>query len=182
MTQVFVLCTGRCGSTTFAAACKQATNFTAAHESRTYRLGAERFAYPPNHIEVDNRLAWFTGKLDARFGAAPFYVHLSRDRAQTAASFATRLNHGLMKTYRSGILPNLLLREPQTPALAIAEDLVDTITANITLLLRDKPRVMQISLETITTDFPKFWNWIGAQGNLDAALATFATRHNATRP
>ena len=87
-----------------------------------------------------------------------------------------------MKTYRSGILPNLLLREPQTPALAIAEDLVDTITANITLFLRDKPRVMQISLETITTDFPKFWNWIGAQGNLDAALATFATRHNATRP
>ena len=182
MTQVFVLCTGRCGSTTFAAACQQANNFTATHESHTYRLGADRFAYPPNPIEVDNRLAWFTGKLDAHFGATPFYVHLTRNRAQTAASFATRITHGLMKAYRNDILLDLPKYEPHPPALAIAEDLVDTITENITLFLRDKPRVMQISLETIRTDFPKFWAWIGAQGDLDAALATFATRHNATNP
>ncbi len=180
MTQVFVLCTGRCGSTTFAAACKHATNFTAAHESRTYRLGPNRFAYPPNHIEVDNRLAWFTGRLDARFGDAPFYVHLTRDRSATAASFAGRMNHGLMKAYRTGILPNLLARTPETTAQEVATDLIDTLTANITLFLRDKSRVMHLNLETMTEDFPKFWHWIGATGDLDAAIATFATRHNAT--
>jgi hypothetical protein len=182
MTQVFVLCTGRCGSTTFARACKHADNFTAAHESRTFRLGAKRFAYPPNHIEVDNRLAWVTGRLDARFGDAPYFVHLSRNRAETAASLANRNGFGLMKAYRSGILPNLLRRLPETPALEIAEDLIDTITANITLFLRDKTRVMHISLETMQQDFPKFWHWIGATGDLDAAMATFATRHNASKP
>jgi hypothetical protein len=31
-------------------------------------------------------------------------------------------------------------------------------------------------------DFPKFWHWIGATGDLDAAMATFATRHNASKP
>ena len=61
MTRVFVLCTGRCGSTTFARAAAHATNFTAKHESRTYKLGAQRLAYPDNHIEVDNRLAWWRG-------------------------------------------------------------------------------------------------------------------------
>ncbi len=181
MTRVIVLCTGRCGSTTFAAACKHATNYTAAHESRTYRLGADRFAYPDNHIEVDNRLAWLTGRLDATFGDTPFYVHLRRNTAETTASFASRNSHGLMKAYRTGILPNLLLRRPETPALDIATDLVDTLTANITLFLRDKSRVMEMSLETMADDFPKFWTWIGATGDLDAAMAAFQTRHNATK-
>ncbi|MEO5620143.1 MAG: hypothetical protein ABIQ85_04440 [Cypionkella sp.] len=181
MTQVFVLCTGRCGSTTFAAACQHATNFTAAHESRTYRLGPARFAYPPNHIEVDNRLAWFTGRLDDSFGEAPFYVHLTRNAAETASSFAARMNHGLMKAYRTGILPNLLLREPQTTAAEVGSDLVETLTANIRLFLRNKPRVMQVRLETMTEDFPKFWHWIGAEGDLSAAMAEFQTRHNATK-
>ena len=54
---VFVLCTGRCGSTTFACACRHIENYTAAHESRSHLAGPERFAYPEDHIEVDNRLS-----------------------------------------------------------------------------------------------------------------------------
>ncbi len=54
---VFVLCTGRCGSTTFIKACAHITNYTAAHESRTGLLGSDRLDYPGKHIEADNRLS-----------------------------------------------------------------------------------------------------------------------------
>ena len=61
---IFVLCTGRCGSMTFTKACGHIDNFSSAHESRCGRLGNERLAYPENHIEVDNRLSWddFNGR------------------------------------------------------------------------------------------------------------------------
>ena len=63
---VFVLTTGRSGSLTFAEACRHITNFSCGHETRVGLIGAERLAYPDQHIEVDNRLAWFTGRLERR--------------------------------------------------------------------------------------------------------------------
>jgi hypothetical protein len=45
---VFVLCTGRCGSTTFARACRHMTNYGVGHESRIGKLGEERLAFPPD--------------------------------------------------------------------------------------------------------------------------------------
>ena len=50
---VFVLCTGRCGSTSFERACRHATNWTSGHETRSHLLGADRLAYPDRHIEAD---------------------------------------------------------------------------------------------------------------------------------
>ena len=180
MTQVFVLCTGRCGSTTFAAAAAHATNFTAGHETRTHLLGPNRFAYPARHIEVDNRLAWWTGRLDATFGDLPHYVHLTRNRADVARSYVARKGYGLIKAYRATLLCNLDLRAPKTDITAIAEDMIDTITANISHFLRDKTKVMQVRMEAIDQDFPAFWHWIGAQGDLSAAMAEWQTRHNAS--
>lgn len=180
MTQVFVLCTGRCGSTTFARACEHAINFTAKHESRTHLLGTNRFAYPRNHIEVDNRLAWWTGKLHQQFGDRPYYVHLKRDRASVVSSYVGRKGYGLIKAYRETMLCNLVLRKPNTDLTEIAEDMIDTITSNIEFFLRDKTKVMTMNVETMDTDFPAFWDWIGATGDLDAAMAEWHTRHNAT--
>lgn len=180
MPNVFVLCTGRCGSTTFTRACEHATNYTARHEWRTHLLGADRFNYPPNHIEVDNRLAWWTGKLDHYYADEPYYVHLLRDRAGAGASYAGRKNYGLMKAYREALLCNLVLRKPKTDIGLMGEDMIDTITMNIKFFLRDKTKVMTINLETIQEDFPKFWDWIGAKGDRDAAMNEWNTRHNAT--
>ena len=42
---VFVLNTGRCGSTTFIEACRHITNYSAAHESKTGRLGPARLRF-----------------------------------------------------------------------------------------------------------------------------------------
>ena len=82
---VFVLCTGRCGSVTFARACRFIDNYTAGHETaHGYNL-----EYPDRHIEVDNRLSWFLGRLDERYPDA-YYVHLLRRREDVVQSFARR--------------------------------------------------------------------------------------------
>jgi hypothetical protein len=174
---VFVLCTGRCGSVTFAKACSYMTNFTSAHESRTFLLGGDRLAYPDQHIEVDNRLSWFLGRLDRAYGDRAFYVHLRRDAASVARSYRERYGIWIMKAYREGILLNL---PADADPLAVCLDYCDTVNSNIEFFLRDKTHTMTIDLAEIETAFPQFWRWIGAEGNLEAALGCFQTRHNAS--
>ena len=175
---VFILNTGRCGSTTFIQACRHITNYSAGHESRVQLLGAERLAYPANHIEADNRLSWLLGRLDAAYGDRAYYVHLTRDRSAVAESFARRAEFGIMKAYREGIL----LHEGAagvSPA-AVARDYIDTVETNLALFLKDKHNTMEFRLESAKADFTRFWTWIGAEGELDAALAEWEVRHNAS--
>lgn len=175
---VFVLCTGRCGSMTFARACGHFDNYTSAHESRCGRLGPERLAYPARHIEVDNRLSWLLGRLDAAFGDEAAYVHLVRDPAAVAASFVERVDRGIMRAYRhDGILLGLA---PDADPLDVAADYVATVNANVALFLRNKSRRMTFRLEQAESDFPVFCQMIGATGDLAAARATFGTHHNAS--
>jgi len=101
---IFILNTGRCGSTTFIRACQHISNYSAAHESRLKLIGEQRLQYPPRHIEADNRLSWYLGRLDQRYGDQAFYVHLQRELQATAASYAKRRDFGLMKAFREGIL------------------------------------------------------------------------------
>ncbi len=175
---VFVLNTGRCGSTTFIAACRHITNYTAGHESRIQLLGEERLAYPPNHIEADNRLSWLLGRLDDTYGDDAWYVHLTRNRDEVAASFARRADYGIMKAYREGIL---LRAEPAGQnALAVAYDYIDTVETNIAAFLKDKTHQMTFRLENAASDFRHFWRSIAASGDPDAALAEWTVCHNAS--
>ncbi len=174
---VFVLNSGRCGSTTWIRACEHISNFTAAHESRAHLTGPQRLAYPPRHIEADNRLSWLLGRLDATYGSDALYVHLRRDREATARSFARRHDFGIMRAYHRGIL---LGCPEETPALDLAHDYLDTVEHNIRLFLRDKPRVLEARLETLEADFMRFWDMIGAEGDKEAALAALRVRHNAS--
>ena len=173
---VFVLCTGRCGSTTFYRACKHITNFSAAHESRSHLLGESRLQYPARHIEADNRLSWILGRLENAYGDDAIYVHLKRDRIDTAHSFTRRYNRrSIIKAYREGIL----LRYPKdSDPMGTALDYCDTIDSNIEAFLRDKTRRMLFSLENAKCDFPRFWELIGAEGNYAAALAEWDVPHN----
>lgn len=176
---VFVLCTGRCGSMTLVEACRHIRNYSAAHESRTGRLGADRLAFAPDHIEVDNRLAWFLGRLDQTWGADALYVHLTRDREDTAASYARRHGKGIMDAY-AGKRAILLHLPRGTDAMAIALDYVDTVTANIQAFLKDKPRRIDFEIEHAARDFPRLCEAIGADVDLPAALREFDARHNAS--
>ena len=181
---VFVLCTGRCGSTTFIKACEHVTNFTAAHESRLRMIGASRMAYPRNHIEADNRLSWIIGTLERVYGDRAHYVHLSRNRDATAASLDNRRwsdARGMSMTlaYQKSFL--LGGEEGEDPR-KISADLADVLTANIEFFLRDKTNVHRVAVERAKEDFAAFWHWIGAEGDLDAALAEWDVRYNPNPP
>ena len=174
---IFILNTGRCGSTTFIRACQHITNYTSAHESLLTETGASRLNYANNHIEADNRLSWFLGRLDETFGDNAFYVHLSRKPEETADSFSRRIDFGILKAYEQGILFH---RQHRLTARDIAIDYIDTVESNIRLFLKDKSNTMDISLETIKTDFAEFWKRINAQGDLEKALKELEINYNAS--
>ena len=104
--RVFILCTGRTGSKSLIKACEHITNYTASHESRSKLIGENRFRYPDDHIEADNRLSWFLGTLDKKYGKEAFYVHLKRDKTKVIDSFSQRwTNQGsILKAFSEGIL------------------------------------------------------------------------------
>ena len=174
---VFILNTGRCGSTTFIKACQHISNYSSAHESRSTLIGEQRLAYPENHIEADNRLSWILGRLDHVYGDNAFYIHLSRDKNKTAESFARRNDFGIMKAYREGIL---MQEQENDSALELAQDYIETIESNIALFLKDKTHTMEFSLENAEQDFRSFWQNLNAKGDLDAALAEWKTSYNAS--
>ena len=173
--RVFVLCTGRCGSTTFTYACRHMTNFTAAHESRAKFAGSERLEYPDNHIEIDNRLSWFLGRLEQTYGDNAYYVHLTRDARKVAESYARKMENpaSIGAAHKRSILMN----SPQED-LKVCLDVVDTMRANIEFFLRDKAHVMHVSVENAAEEFSQFWHWIGAEGDEEAALAEWLVFYN----
>ena len=174
---VFILNTGRCGSASFIEACSKITNFTSGHETRCDLVGPEHFDYPADHIEADNRLTWFLGRLDEKFGNDAFYVHLKRDDTKTAESFSNRYERGIIKAYREGILWRY--NDQRTP-FEVSLDYCHTVNSNIQLFLKDKTNQMDFALENVEEHFREFWKRIGAEGDLDAALAEWKTPHNAT--
>lgn len=203
--RVFVLNTGRCGSHTFARACGHVTNFTAAHESRSRLYGDARLDYCDQHIEADNRLVWFLGRLHQRFPDA-MYVHLTRDPDAVARSYAQRWvkfpppheaglvdrarmrlglgGRGLRSRITTAYAYSIIMRRepwPEDDVLGVCRDYVDTVTANISEFLRDKPHA-KVQLESAGEDFARFWDWIGAEGNRCAAIDEWLTKHDAGRP
>ena len=178
---VFVLSTGRCGSTTFARACSHFTNFTAGHETRAEYIGTARLDYPDRHIEVDNRLSWFLGRLERKYGDDAYYVHLTRDPEATARSFCKRVDRigSIGHAYRNAIIIKKRGRQP-TPALEAMRDYVETVTRNIEAFLEGKPHVMRMDLAEMDSKFPQFCDWISAEGDLDAGLREWEKKHNAS--
>lgn len=174
---VFVLCTGRSGSTTFTRACRHLTNYTSGHETRFGRLGDDRLEYPLDHIEADNRLSWLLGRLDRAYGDSAFYVHLRRDPEETARSFDKRwgIREGILSAYDTAILLH------NQPGLDVCRDLVDTVNSNIELFLRNKTQTMTIELREVDSQFPVFLDRIDAEGDLDAAMGEWVVQHNASR-
>lgn len=174
--RVFVLCTGRCGSLTFAKACEHIDNYTAGHESNTGVCGPDRVCYPDQHVEVDNRLAWLLGRLHDTYRDNALYVHLCRNEENVAQSFLKRWHYGIMKAYADTILMNR--RWPDSMRIDVCRDYVKTVNRNIELFLQDKSQKMRLNIEDARRDFPRFWTTIDAKGNREKAVDQFKTRLN----
>jgi hypothetical protein len=179
---IFVLCTGRCGSTTFIRACSHATNFSAGHETRSKALGTLRLAYPANHIEADCRLVWMLGRLNDLYGDQAAYVHLTRDPLDVAKSYAARWDNVDVNIVRSYWQSIHMRGSDVADRVAVGLDYVETVRRNVDFFLRDKVRVFPMALEDAQNDFGRFWDWAGAEGDKTAGLAEWSVRHNATEP
>jgi hypothetical protein len=131
--------------------------------------------YPPNHIEADNRLCWLLGRLNNEFGDSAYYVHLIRDRVATANSFLKRFGTGIIGAYALSIHWNV---DRRVSPLDVCFDYLDTVNANIETFLQDKSKKQIVDLSNITDDFQLFWQAIGAQGNLRAAIRDWETPVN----
>lgn len=173
---IFVLCSGRSGSATFAVACSHIRNYSSSHERNRQHYVSERLAYPPDHIEVDNRLSWYLGRLDAVYGARAAYVHLTRDPSEVAASYAARHKGRLAPSWMRYIM-GAEKETMEAEAERMMADMVEVITANIQLFLRDK-LWMPFRVEHHEEDWPRFWEWVGAEGNYRASLKAWNHRHN----
>jgi len=174
---VFILNTGRCGSSTFIKACEHITNYSAAHESRSTLIGEQRLAYPAQHIEADNRLSWILGRLDQQYADNTLYIHLRRNKQQTIESFSKRADFGIMQAYKEGIL---LGGESNQTREQIAEEYIHTVESNIEFFLKDKTHKMNFSLDNAKQDFEIFWEFISAEGDLQAALEEWDVSYNAS--
>lgn len=176
---VFVLGTGRCGSVTFARACRHVSNFTTAHESRLNEVGEGRLDFPAYHIETDNRLSWFLGRLDERYGTEALYVHMLRDEEAVARSCVKRWKseNGIVYGYRTTILRN---PAPEVSPIEVVRDMCRTVNANIRCFLRDKPLAATVQLETAAEDFARVWDMAGFEGDRAAALAEWNVPYNAS--
>ena len=176
---VFILCTGRCGSKTFSKACGEIKNYTVGFESRTQLLGYERLNYTDNHIEIDNRLSWFLGRLDEKYGDDAVYVHLKRKATEVSESYVRRYNQGIMKAYRGkGILLGV---DKDVDPILIATDYCYTINSNIELFLKDKKTKIVFNIEQAKKQFPVFCNMITADVDIDNALKHFDKRYNESK-
>jgi len=177
---IFVLNIGRSGSVSFAKACSHITNFTSGHETRSWEIGDGRLLFPPNHIEVDNKLTWMLGSLDKKYGGQAYYVHLIRNRTDVVNSWGRLWNHSFsnVRFFAEGVLSNVPDLISQNEKSAIGEFHYDVANSNIELFLKGKPNAITIRFEDIESGFKQFWLEIGAEGRLDQALAEFAIRYN----
>ena len=143
-------------------------------------IGDARLDYPSDHIEADNRLSWYLGRIHFKYGNDAFYVHLKRNLEATAKSYAKRRNVGIMKAFSSGLLRQKTLAPEVDDSYLLARDICETVEANIRHFLLDKENKMEMDLENLESDFTRFWYSIGAEGNLKAAINSLAEKKNTT--
>ncbi len=180
---VFILCTGRCGSMSISRACSELSGYTSGHETKISSLGKERVNFPNNHIEADNRLAWFLGRLDEKYGDDAFYVHMTRDVHETANSYNRRWFHvgSIVRTFTEGILTKPFQTISSDERYAFSEDYCTTVNENIIHFLKDKNKKCVVRLEHLEADFIAFLDQLGYTENRQNALIALKQKHNLSR-
>lgn len=174
--RIFVLCTGRCGSMTFAETCKHIKNYSSAHEppiSRTY------IDYPDNHIVVDNKLIWLAPTLLKKYPCT-YWVHLRRSREHVFKSYSTNKGYHTIISFmqlvpffrKQAALDNWEFSVNYY--LTVVQDQIENFLKGI-----PSKRKSTVDIEFAST-FKNFWEDINAEGNLEEALVTFSQKHNSS--
>lgn len=163
--RIFVLSTGRCGSTTLAKACSHITNFTSGHETNRGRVS---LVYKDQHIEIDPHLTFNMPALKQLYPEA-FFVRLWREKEACVKSLSKR---GSMRRLW---IPHAYQKKEATAedALLAAEYFYEFFNGII-----KKFTAFDIQMENFREDFKSFWQIIGAEGNLEQALNELVVKYN----
>ncbi|MCC5923285.1 MAG: hypothetical protein JJT77_05840 [Crocinitomicaceae bacterium] len=182
--RIFVLSTGRSGSTTFARACQHIKNYSSGHEINAGIIGEDRYSYPDNHIESDNRLCWHLGQLHELYkDEDTVYIYIRREKNKIASSFMKRYFKpaSIIDAFCEGIQQMPPEKLTKAERLEACHDYIDTLEANVRFFMSHKPNTFFMQLENIQEEFERFWEFIGAEGSLEAALEEFNKQHNASQ-
>lgn len=182
--RVFVLTAGRTASQTVALASEHLDGMTAAHESRR-RMLENRLDYPDNHVEVDNRLAWFLGSLERLYSdEETFYVFLRRDPERVAASYIKRwhITVSIVRAFYHGILMCRNKKPTEADKMASARLFVQTVEDNINAFLRHRSNYAIVDTENLEADFQIFMDKAGLSGDREAISATLNSVNNPNKP
>lgn len=163
---VFVVGTGRCGTTTFSEACKFATNFTVAHESNAGR--PYDFDYPPDHIEVDAPLAFWMPTLRLKYPGCKF-VHLWRQREECVRSMVK--NDPEITRWFARMLYHWPEATPEEGAAALY-DVINNVATGAD--------VFHLRLKYAADRWREVWDWLGLSGDFDRSREEWSVKHNAT--
>lgn len=190
--RVFVVGTGRSGTSTLYSAFSRVANYSCLQESRSHRTGPERITFPDAHIEVDCRLTFYLGLLRETYPDA-LYINAVRDPQAVALSYAQRMSDA------QSPLMFLARRLRSTPSLSDAHahhivkgnwrlgpdqrlkamlDMVAAVNANIRAAT-STARYLEVDIDDPDEAFRLAWQSMGAEGDLDGALQELRTAHNA---
>lgn len=172
MTRVFVVGTGRCGTVSFNHACRHMSNYQTGHESRCGFL-----EYPDQWIEVSHHLRCVITHLRYKYPDA-LWVHLLREPEACIKSLAALEDGKVMMAYRHlyhSVVPSDRLIDIAFRYYWCEND---NIRAQLAPIPPEKRREMH--LETIKDEWPEFWRWVGAEGDLGSSLASWDVKRNTT--
>lgn len=176
-----ILCAGRTTSKTFIRSASKLDGFNAAHESNATKLFDERLSYPDNHIEADNRLAWFLGALDEKYGDSAYYVYINRDHKRIARSYVRRwrLTVSIVKAFGYGILMRPCIN--RRDRFLVSLFYVQTVEKNIKMFLKNKTKVFYFDLDSHKESFLGFCDFIGVECP-ESALREWDICYNENKP
>lgn len=170
--RIFVVGTGRCGTSTFYHACRHATNYTVGHESRAGRIND--YCYHDNYIEVSSHLAFAVPLLMERNQGCRF-VHIIRSKAACVASMAE--TREAIKAFAFGISEG----NPRhgSEYLEWAAWLYDLINANITATVQTAWNAFLFHMDYADREWEECWRFMGCEGDFEASLAEWRWKYNA---
>ena len=166
--RVFVVGTARSGTTTLYQACRHIKNYTAGHESEAGMVPT--YHYPNQNIEASHLLVIAIPLLRSRYPDSK-WVHIVRNKEKTVASMRRQL-----WDWSEWWVAQWYLTQQHSDIYYGIESYYDRVNDLCKELMPAEH--MTIDIDTAKEQWPDFWNWIGAEGEMEAAMKEFDRAYN----